>query len=164
MDMRGIALKALSAPALVAALAASPVQASYICTGMSGPANNADPYYNGDLADPRCDITNLGITIDESLIVGSKTNSFEETDNTKPNFGDIISWGQDEFGLGTLDVTSFTNTSGTWELTGNYRPLFFVTKYDGGYDIYSYILQFLLLIYRYAQLPIHLQQFRINIV
>lgn len=137
MDIRGIALKALPAVALVAGLAASPAQASYICTGVSGPANPADPYYDGDMTDSRCDISEvegaLGITIDENLIVGSKSNSNED------GFGDLASWTQDEFGLGTLTITTFDNTSGTWELTGNIVPLFFITKYNGGYDVYSYM-------------------------
>ena len=124
----------LPAATLLAAVVAMPAQASYVCTGVSGPANNLDPYYNGDLDDGRCDISEvesaLGLIIDESLIVGSKTNSV----------GDPIgSWLQDEFGLGTLTVTAWSNTTGTWELTGATEPLFFVTKYNGGYDIYTYM-------------------------
>jgi hypothetical protein len=126
-----------------------PAQASYICTGAGGSASSEDPYYDNDLSDTRCDITEveafLGITIDEDLIMGSKTNSVEvDPDPGEPYIG---SWVQDEFGLGTLVVTTWEPdtsddeglNSGTWELTGGTEPLFWVEKYNGGYDIYSYM-------------------------
>jgi hypothetical protein len=112
-----------------------PVQASYVCTGVAGPADNTTPYFNGDLTDPNCDIDNveaaLGITIDESLIVGSKTDTVGDP---------ITSWVPDETGLGTLEILAgYTDTSGTWQLTGSVQPLFFVDKYDSAYDIYTYM-------------------------
>ena len=128
----------LPAAMLLAGAVTMPAQASYVCTGNSGPADNTTPYFNGELTDMQCDITEvegfLGLmpgTIDESLIVGSKTNSIGEDP--------ITSWLQDEFDLGTLTVTSWTDTTGTWELTGAIEPLFFVEKYDSGYDIYTYM-------------------------
>ena len=137
MDMKLFMRGALPAATLLAALVASPVQASYICTGVSGNAAG-NPFFDSDLTDERCDVTEVetalgGITIDTNLIRKSKTNSTEDVD------GNLDGWGQDEFGLGTLDVTSFDNFSGTWELTGNVEPLFFVVKYDGGYDAYTYM-------------------------
>ena len=124
----------LSTAALLAAMAVAPAQASYVCTGFAGPADPSTPYFDGNLTDPTCDIDNveaaLGITIDESLIIGSKTESVGDP---------ISSWGQDEFDLGTLTVTSWTDTTGTWELTGSAVPLFFVDKYNSGYDIYTYM-------------------------
>ena len=124
---------------LLAAAVAMPAQASYVCTGNSGPADNTTPYFNGDLTDPQCDITEveaaLGFTIDESLILGSKTNWDEPA-----NLG---VWTQDEFGLGTLTITNFSAPpadSGTWTLTGgSVAPLFYVDKYDGLYDLYTYM-------------------------
>jgi len=122
---------------LLAAAVAMPAQASYVCTGNSGPADNTTPYFNGDLTDTQCDITEvefaLGLTlgtINEGLIAGSKTNSIGDP---------ITSWSQDEFGLGTLTVTPNTDVTGTWSLTGATEPLFFVEKYDSGYDIYTYL-------------------------
>ena len=129
----------LPAVTILAAAAAMPAQASYVCTGASGPADNTTPYFNGDLTDTmgNCGITELeaalGFTIDESLIMGSKTDSDGDP---------ITSWSQDEFGLGTLTVTSPTGdkgTSGTWELAGSTAPLFFVVKYDTAYDLYTYM-------------------------
>ena len=135
MNMKLFGLPALPIVTLLAAVTASPAQASYVCTGVAGPADNSTPYFNGDLTDTSCDITEvesfLSITIDESLIVGSKSDSFGEDP--------IISWTQDEFGLGTLTVIDASNTSGTWSLTGGGTPLFFVDKYDGGYDIFTYM-------------------------
>ena len=149
--------KTVPAAILLGAFAASPAQASYVCTGATDNASDSAPYFNGDLTDSRCDITEveafLGITIDESLIVGSKTNAIEVQDDdggTPPvNVGEpyIGGWAQDEFGLGTLVVTAWTPTdndseglnSGTWELTGPAAPLFWVDKYDGAYDIYTYM-------------------------
>ena len=115
-----------------------PAQASYVCTGTTSNADPSTPYFNGDLTDPTCDITDveaaLGLmpgTIDESLILGSKTNADQDP---------IISWTQDEFGLGTLTITDFTDTSGTWTLTGgSVAPLFYVDKYNGLYDLYTYM-------------------------
>ena len=131
----------LPAVTILAAVVAMPAQASYVCTGVAFAADPSTPYFDGNLTDARCDITEveaaLGLTpgtIDETLIVGSKTNSNEDIVS-----GDIISWTQDEFDLGTLTVTSGTNTSGTWELVGSTAPLFFVEKYDSGYDIYTYM-------------------------
>ena len=133
MNTKLFALTALPAVTLFAAVAAVPVQASYVCTGDSGPADASTPYFNGDLTDTQCDITEveavLGITVDESLIEGSKTN-WDDVNNV---------WNQDENALGTLTITDFMNTTGTWELTGATEPLFFVEKYDGGYDIYTYM-------------------------
>ena len=138
--MKLFKLAALPAAALINLLLLSPVQASYVCTGLTGPADPGTPYFNGDLTDTSCDITEIEValfmtpgSIDESLILGSKSNSSEDGN------GDINGWGQDEFGLGTLTVTSDSNTSGTWELTGSTQPLFFVDKYDGGYDVYLYM-------------------------
>ena len=135
--MRLSKLAALPAATLLSVLLVSPAQAAYVCTGVAGPADPSTPYFNGDLTDSQCDITEIEAalslspgTIDESFIAGSKTNS-----NNDP----ISSWSQDEFGLGTLTVTTFTNTSGTWELAGATEPLFFVEKYDRGYDIYTYM-------------------------
>ena len=151
--------KTVPAALLLAAFAASPAQASYVCTGATAGGPNA-PYFNGDLSDGRCDITEveaaLGLlpgAIDESLIVGSKTNAIEVQDNDggdpPVNIGEpyIGGWAQDEFGLGTLVVTAWTPidndseglNSGTWELTGPAAPLFWVDKYDGAYDIYTYM-------------------------
>jgi len=138
MDKKLLGLPALSAATLFAAVAAAPVQASYVCTGVSGPADNTTPYFNGDLTDTQCDITEvevaLGLSpgaIDESLIAGSKSDSVGDP---------ITSWAQDEFGLGTLTVTDTSITSGTWTLTGGgITPLFFVDKYDSAYDIFTYI-------------------------
>jgi hypothetical protein len=125
----------LPAATLLATAVTMPAQASYVCTGMSGPADNTTPYFNGDMTDAQCDITEvnsaLGLTIDESLIVGSKTDSFGEAP--------IESWTQTESDLGALTVTSWSDTTGTWELDGSIAPLFFVTKYNGGYDIYTYM-------------------------
>ena len=138
--MRFYKLAALPAATLLSVLLMSPAQAAYVCTGVAGPADPSTPYFNGNLTDSQCDITEieaaLGLSpgaIDESLIAGSKTNAIEDVS------GDIVSWLQDEFDLGTLVVTSWTNTSGTWELTGSTKPLFFVDKYDRGYDIYTYM-------------------------
>jgi hypothetical protein len=119
---------------------------------------DSTPYYNGDLTDTRCDITEveafLGLSpgaIDESLIVGSKTNAIEvqDVDGGGNKIGEpyIQGWLQDEFGLGTLVVTTWLPTdntqeglnSGTWEVTGTTEPLFWVEKYDGAYDIYTYM-------------------------
>ena len=99
----------LPAAMLLAGAVALPAQASYVCIGVSGPADNTTPYFNGDLTDAQCGITDveavLGFTIDESLIVGSKTNAIEDVN------GDIASWLQDEAGLGTpLTVTTFTTS------------------------------------------------------
>ena len=129
-------LSALSGVIAAAAVLMSPAQAAYVCTGAATATDPTTPYFNGDLTDPNCDIDNveaaLGITIDESLIVGSKTNSVGD----EP----ITSWEQDEFGLGALTVnTGWTVTSGTWELSGSVKPLFFVDKYDSAYDIYTYM-------------------------
>ena len=129
-------LSALSGVIAAAAVLMSPAQAAYVCTGAATATDPTTPYFNGDLTDPNCDIDNveaaLGITIDESLIVGSKTNSVGD----EP----ITSWEQDEFGLGALTVnTGWTATSGTWELSGSVKPLFFVDKYDSAYDIYTYM-------------------------
>ena len=124
----------LPAAMLLAGAVTMPAQASYVCTGNSGPADNTTPYFNGELTDTQCDITEVEALlgpINESLILGSKTNSVGE----EP----IGSWSQDEFDLGTLTVTSWSDTTGTWELTGPYEPLFFVEKYDSGYDIYTYM-------------------------
>ena len=125
----------LPAAAILAAAAAMPAQASYVCTGASGSADPLTPYFNGDLTDTSCDISEveafLSITVDENFIIGSKANS---------NGDPITSWTQDEFDLGTLTVTADTNTSGTWTLTGgSVAPLFFVDKYNGGYDIFTYM-------------------------
>ena len=135
--MRFYKLAALPAAALLNVLLISPAQASYVCTGVAGSADNTTPYFDGDLTDTQCDITEveafLGLMsgdIDENLILGSKTNSVGEP---------IDSWSQDQFDLGTLTVTSWTDTTGTWELTGSTKPLFFVSKYNGGYDIFTYM-------------------------
>ena len=124
----------LPAATILAAVVAMPAQANYVCTGNAGSANNSTPYFNGDLTDTRCDISEvniaLGITVDESLIVGSKSDSVGDP---------ITSWSQGEFGLGTLTVTDISSTSGTWSLTGGGTPLFFVDKYNGGYDIFTYM-------------------------
>ena len=125
----------IPAATILAAAVTMPAQADYICTGNAGPADPSTPYFNGELTDTQCDITEveafLGLMsgdIDESLIVGSKT-----------NWDDVnMVWSQDQFDLGTLTITDFTGTSGTWELTGATEPLFFVEKYDRGYDIYTY--------------------------
>ena len=134
MRLNLFAPRVLPAVTLLAAALVSPVQASYICTGTTGPADNTSPYFSGELTDPNCDITEvnaaLGITIDETLIVGSKTNSSGDP---------IKDWAQDEYDLGTLDITATTDTSGTWTLTGDIKPLFFVDKYNGSYDIYTYM-------------------------
>jgi len=138
MNKKLSALTALPAVALFAAVIASPVQASYVCTGNSGPADNTTPYFNGDLTDSQCDITEVEAAllltpgaIDESLIVGSKTDADDDP---------ITGWTQSAFGLGTLTVDPpFTDTTGTWQLAGAIEPLFFVTKYDSGYDIYTYM-------------------------
>ena len=123
----------IPAATILAAAVTMPAQADYICTGNAGPADPSTPYFSGELTDTQCDITEVeaffGITIDESLILGSKTNSVGEP---------IGSWSQDQFDLGTLTVVEWTDTTGTWELTGNITPLFFVEKYDRGYDIYTY--------------------------
>ncbi len=128
----------LPAATILAAAVAMPAQASYVCTGVAGNADPSTPYFNGDLTDSQCDITEVEAflsltpgTIDESLILGSKTNADDDP---------ITSWTQDEFGLGTLTITDFTDTSGTWTLTdGSVAPLFYVDKYDGKYDIYTYM-------------------------
>jgi len=124
-------LTALPAATLLAAVAAVPAHASYICSGVSGSASG-NPFFDGDLTDLSCDVTEveaaLGITIDTSLIAGSKTDA-----NDDP----ITGWGQTEFGLGTLTVPTYTDKTGTWELAGTTEPLFFVVKYDGGYDAYT---------------------------
>lgn len=127
---------AMSAAALLALLVVIPVHASYVCTGNAGSAA-VNPYFDGDLTDARCDTDEIetalgGITIDTNFIVGSKSNSVGEDP--------ITSWGQDEFGLGTLTVTDTSDTSGSWTLTGSSTtPLFFVDKYDGGYDVFTYM-------------------------
>ena len=124
----------LPAATILAAAVAMPAQADYVCTGEAGSAAG-NPFFNGDLTDAtNCGIeaveTALGITIGTNLIVGSKTNSV----------GDPIgSWAQDEFGLGTLTVVEWTDTTGTWELTGDIMPMFWVEKYDKGYDLYTYM-------------------------
>ena len=127
----------LPAATILAAAVTMPAQAAYVCTGNAGPADHSTPYFNGELTDTQCDITEveaaLGLmpgAIDEGLIVGSKTNSVGEP---------IGSWSQDQFDLGTLTVVEWTDTTGTWELTGNITPLFFVEKYARGYDIYTYM-------------------------
>ena len=117
---------------LITAAVAMPVQAGLICTGTApgGPG----PLFNGDLTDSTCDLDNVNAALGTSWtyadIIGSKTESFGDP---------ITSWAQDEFGLGTLTITSSTDTSGTWELDGSAAPLFFVDKYDGMYDIYTYM-------------------------
>jgi hypothetical protein len=138
--MKFYKLAALPIAGLLNVLLMSPAQASLVCTAVSGPADPTTPYFNGDLTNPNCDITEiedfLGLapgSIDESLIVGSKTESFEDAG------GDINSWAQDEFDLGTLTVTEYTNTTGTWELEGSITPLFWVDKYDGVYSVYTYM-------------------------
>jgi len=138
MDMKLFMRGALPAATLLAAVAATPAQASYVCTGESGPADNSTPYFDGDLTDVggNCGIsqleTALGFTIDPSLILGSKIDSNEDP---------ITSWTETENDLGTISVLGgYTDTSGTWSLTGGgITPLFFVEKYDGGYDIYTYM-------------------------
>ena len=117
----------IPAATILAAAVAMPAQADYVCTGNASRADPSTPYFNGELTDTQCDITEveafLGLMsgdIDESLIVGSKTN-YDDVLNT---------WSQDQFDLGTLTITEFTNTSGTWELTGGtVAPLFWVDKY-----------------------------------
>ena len=137
MDQKLFRMPALSAVALFAAAVASPVQATYVCTGAAVGSAAGNPFFNGDLLDTagNCGIAELEIalgviSIDIGTLVGSKTNSVGDP---------IVSWDQDEFGLGTLDVTTWTQTSGTWELTGSIMPLFYVEKYDQGYDLYTYM-------------------------
>lgn len=134
MKMKHFGLKIIPTLTLLAAVSVSPAQASYVCTGETGPADATSPYFNGDLTDTSCDIDEveavLGITIDESLIIGSKSNSIDDP---------ITDWGQDEYDLGMLEITATTDTSGTWTLTGDIEPLFFVEKYNGSYDIYTYM-------------------------
>lgn len=137
MDKQILVRNALSVAALLAAVTVSPAQASYVCTGKTGSAAG-NPFFDGDLTDATsvCGVAQLnaalGITIDTSLIVGSKTNSNEDPITT--------GFTQDEFGLGTLSVTTYTDTTGTWSLTGgSVAPLFFVDKYDSGYDLYMYM-------------------------
>lgn len=113
-------------------------QAAYICTGASGSADNSDPYFNGDLTSTNCDESEigdaLGITIDNNLIVGSKIDSGEDGN------GDLDSWSETENGLGTITVLpGYGNTSGTFSLAGSTVPLFYVVKYDAGYDVYGYM-------------------------
>lgn len=136
MNKKILVRNALSAATLLAAVMVSPAQASYVCTGASVSASG-NPFFDGDLTDGTsvCGVAELeaalGFTIDTSLILGSKTNSVNDP---------ITSWSQDEFGLGTLTVTTYTDTTGTWSLTGgSVTPLFFVDKYDSGYDLYTYM-------------------------
>ena len=123
----------LPAAILLAAVVTTPAQASYICTGYS---SSTGDFFDGDLTDSTCDLDNVNTALGTSLtvaeIIGSKSDSFGE----KP----ITSWSQDQFGLGTLVVSETTDTSGTWILTDATTPyLFFVDKYDSGYDIYTYM-------------------------
>jgi len=136
MDKKIFALPALSAATLLAAVAALPVQADYVCTGAAVGSAAGNPFFNGDLLDTagNCGTAELEaalgvISLDTNTLLGSKTNSV----------GNISGWSQDEFGLGTLDVTTWTQTTGTWELTGSITPLFYVEKYDQGYDLYTYM-------------------------
>ena len=135
MNMKFLLRGALPAATLLAAFTAVPAQASYVCTGVSGSAVG-NPFFDGDLTDTSCDLDELGLgAISPSLFEGSKTNSIEDS------AGDITSWLQDEFDLGTLTIIpGYTNTGGEWSLTGGgITPLFYVVKYDGGYDAYTYM-------------------------
>jgi len=129
MNMKFLLRGALPAATLLAAFTAVPAQASYVCTGVAGPASG-NPFFDGDLTDTSCDLDDLGLDgISPTLFEGSKT-----------NYEDITGWLQDEFDLGTLTITDLTSTGGEWSLTGGgITPLFFVVKYDGGYDAYTYM-------------------------
>jgi len=123
----------LPAAMLLAAVVTTPAQAGYICTGHS---TSTGDFFDGDLTDSSCDLSEvnaaLGTTLTVADIIGSKSDSIGENP--------ITSWAQDEFGLGTLVVNDTSDTSGTWTLTDATTPyLFFVDKYDSGYDIYTYM-------------------------
>ena len=128
-------LPAVLTATLLTTVFASSAHANYVCTGKTGPADPSTPYFNGDLTDVSCGVAEveaaLDIAIDESLIIGSKTN------NNEP----LPGWTQDEFDLGTLEVTAWDSSSqtGAWELMGGITPLFWVEKYNTAYDIYTYI-------------------------
>ena len=116
---------------ILAAAVTMPVQAAYLCTGN---ASATGDFFDGDLTDPSCDLDDVNLALGTSWtaadFAGSKTNADQDP---------IQSWTQDEFGLGTLTITNFTDTSGTWTLTGgSVAPLFFVDKYDSFYDLYTY--------------------------
>jgi hypothetical protein len=143
MDIKTLLQRSLPAVTLLVTVAASPVQASYVCTGLGAAAGD---FFDGDLVDPLCDIGEveaaLGIDLTGVNIGGSKTNATEGTlPEGDPNAGEpfIDFWTQDEFALGTLDVTSWTDFTGTFSLTGDFEPLFFVVKYNNGYDVYTYM-------------------------
>lgn len=141
MDKKIFRLPALSAATLLAAVAVAPAQAAYVCTGVSGNAAG-NPYFNGDMTDSVCDTdevlgalglpnTPTDVANFESLIVGSKIDSVGDP---------IVSWTETQNGLGTLTVTTSTDTTGTWSLTGGgITPLLYVEKYDSGYDVYTYM-------------------------
>ena len=124
----------LPAVTILAAAVTMPAQAAYLCTGAT---SSTGDFFNGDLTDPGCNLDDVNTALGTSWIaadfVGSKT-----------NWNDLIpnDWNQDEFALGTLTITDFVDpfTSGTWTLTGgSVAPVFFVDKYDGGYDLYTYL-------------------------
>jgi len=121
----------LPAVTILAAAVAMPVQAAFLCTGTT---SNTGDFFNGDLTDPGCDLDDVNLALGTSWtaadFVGSKT-----------NWDDVaLVWDQDEFALGTLTITDFTDTSGTWTLTGgSVAPLFYVDKYGGKYDLYTYM-------------------------
>ena len=126
----------LPAAMLLAGAVTMPAQASLLCTGTTNPTGD---FFNGDLTDPSCDLDDVNAALGTSWtaadFIGSKTNWDELT-----NPG---AWTQDEFGLGTLTITDFTDppaTSGKWTLTeGSVAPLFYVDKYNGLYDLYTYM-------------------------
>ncbi len=131
------------AAVLLAAVAASPVQASYVCTGV-GDAAALGPLFDGDLADTLCDIDEVEAALNISLaganLGGSKINAVEFDPDGQGGVDPVIDhWVQDEFALGTLTVSPWTDFTGTWSLTGDYEPLFFVVKYNNGYDVYTYM-------------------------
>ena len=141
MDIITLLRRLSPAAVLLAAVAASPVQASYVCTGVG---DALGPLFNGDLADTLCDIDEVEAALNISLagadIGGSKTNAVEFDPDGKGGVDPVIaSWVQDEFALGTLTVNPWTDFTGTWSLTGDYEPLFFVVKYNNGYDVYTYM-------------------------
>jgi len=135
MNMKFLLRGALPAATLLAAFTAVPAQASYVCTGVTGSASG-NPFFDGDLTDTSCDLDELVLSaISPTLFQGSKTDSIEDDE------GNITGWSQDQdaFDLGTL-TTNLTSTGGEWSLTGGgITPLFFVVKYDGGYDAYTYM-------------------------
>jgi hypothetical protein len=131
---------------MVGVFAPTPAEASYVCTGLAlnGQTTTSNSwalgdFENGDLSDGDCDFghvweaatgDSLSDAEEEALVaLVFKIGVLEET-------GGVYV----ETATGApLSSSDSAGDSGTWTYTGALTPVFYVEKYDGQYDVYTYM-------------------------